>query len=66
MSTQDIRPTTLQGIKRLAKSIKSASGIPHHQALDEAARRASLQNFRHASRVLTAPAPLVFTITGAC
>ena len=66
MSTQAIRPTSLEGIKRLAKAIKSASGIPHHQALDEAARRANLQNFRHASRVLAGPPRLAFIVTGAC
>ncbi|MDM0066756.1 hypothetical protein [Variovorax sp. J31P207] len=59
MSNKDVRPTTLIGIKRLAKVLKSTNGIPYLQALDEAARRASLQNFRHASRVLglTSAAP---------
>ncbi len=50
MSNEDIRPTTLVGIKRLAKSIKTRDGISHHEALDAAARRASFQNFRHASK----------------
>ncbi|MDM0049856.1 hypothetical protein [Variovorax sp. J22R115] len=66
MSNDDIRPTTLVGIKRLAKAIKSAQGIPHHQALDEAARRANLQNFRHASGLLRSVRPAALALSGAC
>lgn len=52
MSTQSIRPSTLDGIKRLAKSIKVEQGVPHVRALDDAAQRAGFQNFRHAANVL--------------
>lgn len=52
MSSEVIRPSTLDGIKRLAKSIKAERGIQHVQALDEAARSASFENFRHARNVL--------------
>ncbi|EKF7416788.1 TPA: DUF5623 domain-containing protein [Pseudomonas aeruginosa] len=52
MVTEHTRPTTLAGVKRLAKFIKRARGIPHHAALDEAAQKAGFQNLRHAQSVL--------------
>lgn len=52
MSREAIRPSSLDGIKRLAKSIKVERGIQHLLALDEAARLAGFQNFRHASNTL--------------
>lgn len=55
MSNESIRPSTLEGIKRLAKSIKRERGIKHQQALDEAAKRGGFENFRHAGNVLTNP-----------
>jgi len=57
MSSEAIRPSTLDGIKRLAKSLKSERGIQHFRALDYAAQTAGFQNFRHASNVLRAAAP---------
>lgn len=54
MSSEAIRPSTLDGIKRLAKSLKSERGIQHVRALDDAAQAAGFQNFRHASNVLRA------------
>jgi hypothetical protein len=72
MSNEDIRPTSIVGIKRLAKSLKAESGIPHHQALNLAARRAGFENFRHAGKQLptlpsarTAPPGHRLYITGA-
>ena len=57
MSSEAIRPTTLAGIKRLAKSFKVERGIQHVQALDAASQAAGFQNFRHASNALhTGPA----------
>lgn len=47
-----IRPSTLEGIKRLAKTLKSEQGIQHARALDEAARLAGFENLRHARNVL--------------
>ena len=38
MSSEAIRPTTLEGIKRLAKLLKTERGIQHIQALDVAAQ----------------------------
>lgn len=52
MSSEAIRPSTLDGIKRLAKSLKIERSIQHVQALDDAAQAAGFQNFRHASNVL--------------
>ncbi|WP_338180085.1 DUF5623 domain-containing protein [Thalassospira tepidiphila] len=49
---KSIRPSSINGIKRLAKDIKISRSIPHHKALDEAARAASFQNFRHALKQL--------------
>lgn len=54
MSSEAIRPSTLDGIKRLAKLLKSERGIQHVRALDDAAQAAGFQNFRHASNVLRA------------
>ncbi len=57
MSSEAIRPSTLDGIKRLAKTLKGEHHI-HARALDAAAQAAGFQNFRHASNVLrTAPKP---------
>lgn len=52
MSSEAIRPSTMVGIKRLAKSIKNELGIQHHLALEAAAQSAGFQNFRHATNVL--------------
>lgn len=52
MSSEAIRPSTLGGIKRLAKSIKVDRGIQHARALDAAAQAAGFENFRHAQNVL--------------
>lgn len=52
MSSESIRPSTMDGIKRLAKSIKAERGIKHLLALDAAAQSAGFQNFGHARNVL--------------
>ncbi|CAM0555446.1 hypothetical protein EHLJMEHL_00604 [Vreelandella titanicae] len=52
MSSEAIRPSTLDGIKRLAKSLKTERGIQHARALDDAAQAAGFQNFLHASKIL--------------
>lgn len=54
MSSEAIRPSTMDGIKRLAKSLKVERGIQHAQALDAAAQAAGFENFRHAGNVLRA------------
>jgi hypothetical protein len=52
MESKSLRPFTLAGIKKLAKSIGRDRGIPHYQALDVAAQQAGYQNIRHAQRDL--------------
>lgn len=44
-----LRPTTLDGIKRLAKLIGRSKGIQHAKALEEAAVQSGYPNF-HAAR----------------
>lgn len=50
-------PTTLGGIKRLAIILKRRDGIQHSLALDQAARYASFQNYKHALHELDSRAP---------
>lgn len=52
MATEHTRPTSVAGIKRVAKLIKEELSIPHHAALDKAAQKAGFQNLRHAQSVL--------------
>lgn len=52
MSEKSVRPSTIDGIKSLAKSIKRDKGIKHSEALDCAAQSAGFNNFIHASREL--------------
>ena len=48
-------PRTLSGIKSYARLLKTEQGIPHHAALDSAAREAGFQNWNHAHKVLGQP-----------
>jgi len=52
MSTVSIHPSTLSGIKRLAKTLKRERGTKHSESLNEAARQAGFENFRHAQNAL--------------
>lgn len=52
MHIPSIPPSTLDGIKRRAKSIKRERNVPHHQALDASAREAGYENIRHAQSAL--------------
>lgn len=49
------RPSSIDGIKRLAKQLRREKGIKYHQALDEAAVLARFQNFKHALKALANP-----------
>ena len=49
------RPWSLDGIKRLAKSIKAERGISHREALELSARQAGFQSYTHARRRLDTP-----------
>jgi len=53
MIKAEIRSTSIQGIKRRAKEIGKAKGLPHHQALLLASKEATFENYPHARRVLT-------------
>jgi hypothetical protein len=53
MPTRSGRPSSIGGIKRLAKELKVKRGLQHARALDEAARLAGYANFAHARRALS-------------
>lgn len=44
--------STLEGIKRMAKRIKKEKGVKHSDALNEAAKVAGYENFKHAQNKL--------------
>ena len=48
----NILPSTINGIKRKAKSIGRKNEIPHHNALDIAAKQSGFECFYHARKVL--------------
>lgn len=52
MSTITIRPSTLAGIRQLAKKLRRERNIPHRRALDLASVQAGFENFVHAKRCL--------------
>jgi hypothetical protein len=51
---KDIIPTTIVGIKRLAKAIAQSDSVAHTVALDRAAQTSGFSNYRHAARTLNA------------
>lgn len=57
MSNGPIRPSTIDGIKRYAKSLKTSLGITHARALDLAANAGGFHNFAHALRALDGSTP---------
>jgi len=59
-----LRPVTIDGLKRLADRLQTNANMKRAQALDQAARQAGFQNFTHARRSIgagrhagTAPVP---------
>lgn len=52
MDTCEIRPTTVEGIKRLARTIKKEMGCKHMRALDLAAQQAGYTHYPAAHRAL--------------
>ncbi len=54
-----LRPLSLDGIKRLARTLKAECGVTHTEALELAARQAGYQSYTHARRQLETKAPLV-------
>lgn len=59
MQTESIRPSTVDGIKQLAKKIKRERNTTHCDALNLASRQAGFENFVHAKRRLTTGQPAV-------
>lgn len=55
MLITSIRPSTVDGIKQLAKKIKRELSTTHTEALDVASRQAGYENFVHARRQLSMP-----------
>ncbi len=51
-TTCEHRPTTLGGVKRLAKRIKRAQGITHNRSLNIAAAQSGFSDFDEARRKL--------------
>ncbi|MBB3658572.1 hypothetical protein FHX15_003819 [Rhizobium sp. BK650] len=54
MSINDIRPTTIEGIKRLAKTISKRDDVAHSVGLDRASVRAGFSSHTNARRTLQA------------
>lgn len=52
MTDKSLRPSTMGGIKSLAKKLKAEHGWKHRRALEEACRIAGYQNTKHAQNVL--------------
>lgn len=53
MSKTDIQPSSIEGIKRLAKAISKRDAISHTKALDSASQVSGFGNFQHARRSLS-------------
>ncbi|WP_158693414.1 DUF5623 domain-containing protein [Neorhizobium alkalisoli] len=56
MSSASVRPTTLEGIKRLAKLLSKEQGVPHSSGLDLASHQAGFANYQNARRNLRSSA----------
>jgi hypothetical protein len=57
-------PSSIGGIKSLARKIKLATGASHTEALNSAAQAANFQNYAHAQRALTAHVGTAIPSTG--
>ena len=53
MSKTDIQPSSIEGIKRLAKAISKRDAISHTKALHSASQVSGFGNFQHARRSLS-------------
>ncbi|WP_315773886.1 MULTISPECIES: DUF5623 domain-containing protein [unclassified Bradyrhizobium] len=52
MSNNHVRPSSISGIKQLAKRLKKLEGVSHIVALHKASMAAGFENYRHAQRAL--------------
>jgi hypothetical protein len=50
METSEVKPTTITGVKRLAKQIKKERSITHAEALTAASRQAGWLSWNEAIR----------------
>ncbi|NWD74044.1 MULTISPECIES: hypothetical protein [Pseudomonas] len=57
MKDDSFIPTTIVGIKRLAKAIKREREVAHRLALDIAAQKAGYRDYSHALKVLSSQPP---------
>lgn len=57
----NLRPASIDRIKRLADRLQARHGIPRSQALDGAAQRRGFNNYVHATRALTDDAKRVLS-----
>ncbi|TNF16507.1 MAG: hypothetical protein EP320_01730 [Rhodobacteraceae bacterium] len=64
MNIKNLTPTTIGGIKRLAKQLKKANGVPYSAALDDASIQAGFRDFREANSVLSSARTFSVRITG--
>nr|WP_278116289.1 hypothetical protein [Mesorhizobium sp. WSM4875]WIE94726.1 hypothetical protein P9270_029785 [Mesorhizobium sp. WSM4875] len=53
MFKTDVQPSSIEGIKRLAKAISKRDSISHSKALDTASQQSGFGNFQHARRSLS-------------
>jgi hypothetical protein len=64
-SIQNLTPTTIEGVKRLAKRLKKAGDLNQSKALDLAAIQAGFADYRSANRALNnAPRQDLVQISG--
>ena len=61
---EGLTPTTIDGVKRLAKRLKKTHGLKHGAALDAAAIQAGYRDFRDACQASPATPGFVVRITG--
>lgn len=52
MTDRTILFSTIDGLKRRAKTLKKQSGMKHTQALDATAKAGGYESFKHARKVL--------------
>ena len=52
MKSKAVSPSTMTGIKRLARQLKAAQGLSYSDALTQASKAAGFTNFRHAQKAL--------------
>jgi hypothetical protein len=52
VSNDHIRPSSIEGIKQLAKRLKKSGGVQHAVALDQAAKAAGYGNYTHVLRAI--------------